>query len=274
MTGLAIHEIGHIIGWSGNIITDFNYYDADLDYVGENALREYRKIVPGASAVPVALDTGFHWDGDEFGYEVMTPSIGNDYSLSLVSAGLLDDIGYEVVYSAFDSYTHSNGTTLTPPQAPGATIAGLVVRGEEVVVESVWDDTDIVHVVMDEIVVNNFHTSTGLRLESDSDASLVVKFFGNQAGLTASGERTDVDDRIGGTVQVVGQPGFPVILTSLADDTVGASVNALGFPVTDTNIDGSESQPTAGDWRSLEFLPLANDRNVMVVNEAESPFIE
>ena len=53
----------------------------------------------------------------------MTPSIGNDYSLSLVSAGLLDDIGYEVDYSAFDEYTHSNGTTLTPPPPAPVTMA-------------------------------------------------------------------------------------------------------------------------------------------------------
>ena len=224
----------------------------------------------------MALDTGFHWDKDEFGYEVMTPSVGSDARLSLVTAGLLDDIGYQVDYSAFDEYTHSNGTTLTPP-APtiaATTIAGVKIRAEEIVVESVWDDTDIVHVVTDEIIVNNFHTATGLRLESDSDASLVVKLDGNNAGFTASGEGADVDDRIGGTVQVVGQPGFPVILTSLADDDVGASLDALGFPVTDTNVDGSVSQAAAGDWRSLKFLPLANDRNVMVVNESESPYVQ
>jgi len=83
-----------------------------------------------------------------------------------VSAGLLDDIGYEVDYSAFDSNIPIQMvTTLTPPEPTtlaNRLIAGVMIRAEEIVVESVWDDTDIVHVVTDEIIVNNFHTATGL----------------------------------------------------------------------------------------------------------------
>ncbi|NBP89223.1 MAG: hypothetical protein EBU59_12150, partial [Planctomycetia bacterium] len=56
--------------------------------------------------------------------------------------------------------------------------AGVVVRGEEIVVDSVWDDTDIVHVLQDEIIVNNLHTATSLKLLSQADASLVVKLAG------------------------------------------------------------------------------------------------
>lgn len=161
------------------------------------------------------------------------------------------------------------GNRISNDSVSGQAVAGLAIRAEEVTVESIWDDTDIVHVVTGEIVVNNFHTATGLRLESDPTSSLVVKLNGPQAGFTASGELLDIDDRIGGTVQVVGQPGFPVVLTSLSDDSVGASVDLLGFPVTDTNGDGAASTPQPGDWRSLRFLPLANDRNVAVVNERE-----
>lgn len=150
--------------------------------------------------------------------------------------------------------------------------AGLVVRGEEIVVDSVWDDTDIVHVLRDEIIVNNLHTATSMRLLSSADASLVVKMAGGNAGFTASGELLDIDDRVGGTVQVVGQPGFPVILTSLADDTAGASLDAYGFPVNDTNVDGATTTPAAGDWRSLQFLPLSNDRNVAFVRETEDAY--
>lgn len=150
--------------------------------------------------------------------------------------------------------------------------AGVVIRGEEIVVNSIWDDTDIVHVLQDEIIVNNLHTATSLKLLSQPDASLVVKLAGPAAGFTASGELLDIDDRVGGTVQVIGQPGFPVVLTSLYDDTVGASLDAYGFPVTDTNVDGTVSQPGPGDWRSLQFLPLSNDRNVAMVRELELPF--
>ncbi len=155
--------------------------------------------------------------------------------------------------------------------APGgpAAIAGVSVRGEEITVEGVWDDTDIVHVLQNEIIVNNFETATGIRLQSRPDASLVVKMFGPDAGFTADGVPLDITDRIGGTVQVIGQPGFPVILTSLRDDTVGASLDPLGETVKDTNVDGSSTAAAAGDWRSLKFLPYSNDRNVSVVIESE-----
>ncbi|RLS43190.1 MAG: hypothetical protein DWH83_05235, partial [Planctomycetota bacterium] len=152
---------------------------------------------------------------------------------------------------------------------PGTSaIAGMKIRGEEITVEGVWDDVSMVHVLEDEIIVRNFHTATGLRLQSKPDASLVVKLRGAAAGITAEGYALDIDDRIGGTVQIVGQAGRPVILTSLADDLVGASVDPRGNPVKDTANDGP-SAPAPGDWRSLKFLPLSNDRNVSVYVEAE-----
>jgi hypothetical protein len=152
--------------------------------------------------------------------------------------------------------------------AGGAT-GGMEVRGEEITVESVWDDVDIVHVLKSEIIVQNLHTYTGVRLMSQVNASLVVKLLGTDAGFTAAGYGLDIDDRIGGTVQVVGQPGYPVVLTSLADDTVGASLDPLGRQVKDTNNNAAATSPTPGDWRSLQFLPLSNDRNVAIVQEAE-----
>jgi hypothetical protein len=168
-----------------------------------------------------------------------------------------------------------------PFESVAGSISGLVVRGEQITVESVWDDTDIVHVLQSEIIVQNFHTATGLRLMSRPDASLVVKLLNPgttvpggtepiEAGFTAAGYQLDIEDRIGGTVQIVGQPGYPVVLTSLKDDTVGASIDPLGRFVKDTGNDGATT-PTAGDWRSLKFLPYSNDRNVAIVQEVEKP---
>ena len=149
-------------------------------------------------------------------------------------------------------------------------IAGLQVRGDEITVESVWDDVDIVHVLQNEIIVQNFHTATGVRLVSRSDASLVVKLAGTNAGFTAAGYGLDINDRIGGTVQILGQPGYAVVLTSLNDDSVGASLDPLGRPMNDTNSNGA-SVGAAGDWRSLKFLPMSNDRNVSIQQERELP---
>jgi hypothetical protein len=177
-------------------------------------------------------------------------------------------------------YDDNRGPLVSGNRLPFDTVAGSIggmqVRGEEITVESVWDDTDIVHVLQGEIVVKNFHTATGVRLLSRPDASLVVKLLDPDgsgplvAGFTASGYQLDIDDRIGGTVQVVGQPGYPVILTSLKDDSVGASIDPLGRIVVDTGNDGATA-PGAGDWRSLKFEPYSNDRNVAIFREAEKP---
>ncbi len=150
--------------------------------------------------------------------------------------------------------------------------------------ESVWDDTDIVHILYDEVRVSNLHVEGGLRLQSSPNESLVVKMSGpgvlndayNRnptigAGFTATGQPSDTSDRIGGTLYVLGQPGFPVVLTSIHDDTVGAGVQPDGQPQKDTNNNGSRSTPQAGDWRSVRLDQNSHDRNVEIVVELSAP---
>jgi hypothetical protein len=145
--------------------------------------------------------------------------------------------------------------------------------------ESVWDDTDLVHVLFDSITVGNLQQVGGLRLQSSVNESLVIKMEGQGSnfdqergtGITATGRFSGIADRVGGTVQVVGMPGFPVVLTSLRDDAVGAGTQPDGRPQTDTNNDGIASVPRAGDWRSLLFDSFSNDRNVQIALEQEKP---
>ncbi|XZE46976.1 tandem-95 repeat protein [Pirellulaceae bacterium SH467] len=145
--------------------------------------------------------------------------------------------------------------------------------------ESVWDDTDIVHVLFDSVVVSNLEHSNGLRLQSAINESLVIKLEGQGSnfdkergtGFTATGTYSSTPDRVGGTIQVIGQPGFPVVFTSLRDDSVGAGTQPDGRPQTDTNNDGIATVPRPGDWRSLVFDTFSNDRNVQTVMEVESP---
>jgi hypothetical protein len=162
-------------------------------------------------------------------------------------------------------------------------INGMVVRSGVLTTEGVWDDTDIVHVVQGTISVPNFHTFGGLRLVSSPTQSLVVKLDGPNAGFTATGTPLDITDRIGGSLQITGVPGFPVVLTSLNDGTVGAGLRPDGSPQTDTaNVLGGlaqipenaselldQGQP--GDWRSVLITPYSHDRNVEVIYERESP---
>ncbi|MDP6721434.1 MAG: pre-peptidase C-terminal domain-containing protein, partial [Pirellulaceae bacterium] len=132
-------------------------------------------------------------------------------------------------------------------------VNGVAVRGQTLTTQSVWDDTDIVHVVQDTIYVSDFHTYGGLRLESNPTESLVVKFLSqdrgntdpnvpNTAGLRSVGMPHEINDRIGGIVQVVGQPRSPVVLTSLNDDTVGAGFDPSGDVQTRTGALGTGLQ--------------------------------
>jgi GEVED domain/Dockerin type I domain/Bacterial pre-peptidase C-terminal domain len=108
---------------------------------------------------------------------------------------------------------------------------GMIVRGGQLTTAGVWDDTDMVHVVLDEIIVPDFHEFGGLKLESSPTASLVVKLRSGTnvpAGFTATGAPLDNANRVGGSVQIVGAPGQPVVLTSLFDCTVGAGFTPTG----------------------------------------------
>ncbi|WP_425617171.1 pre-peptidase C-terminal domain-containing protein [Anatilimnocola sp. NA78] len=130
---------------------------------------------------------------------------------------------------------------------------GMRVRGGVLTTESVWDDTDIAHVLFDSILIPDFHTFGGLRLESSARESLVIKSASNTAtgtlaGFIADGRPLETEDRIGGTLQVLGQPGFPVVMTSFSDDTISAGFTPEGRPQANTNGDSLlPPLPTIGE---------------------------
>jgi hypothetical protein len=162
----------------------------------------------------------------------------------------------------------NQGPLITGNRLTGNELNGLQVRGASLTTESVWDDTNIVHIVQNEtIYVTDFHSYGGLRLESSANESLVVKLAGANSGFAAVGRPLDIDDRIGGAVQIVGQPGFPVVLTSLADDTVGAGHQPDGTPLLDT--DNAVVDAAPGDWNSILIGQFSHDRNVDVLTERE-----
>ena len=148
-------------------------------------------------------------------------------------------------------------------------VNGLELRAETLTTEVVLDDADIVHVVRNEIYIPDFHTYGGFRLESSQDQSLVLKFDGDEAGITANGRPLDIIDRIGGMLHVVGQPGSPVVMTSLNDDEYGAGFGLDGLPLNDTNNDG-DSDGAPGQWRGILIDEFASDRNVGIIVENET----
>ena len=175
---------------------------------------------------------------------------------------------YEEYADNFGPMVRKNRFGLVDNLSLSNQFSGMEVRGGQLTTESIWDDTDIVHILRNEIIISNYHHVGGLRLQSNAAGSLVVKLTGSNAGFTATGQTGEMDDRIGGILQIVGMPGRPVILTDLADDSVGAGFDILGRPVFDTNGNGpSEGSP--GAWRSVRFDRYAHDRNVAVVLEHE-----
>ncbi len=182
------------------------------------------------------------------------------------------------------SFNDLNGLKIRGDNRALNTATGVLsideLTSDGLTVKSVWDDTDIVHVLFDGIFVSNLAHEGGLRIQSSATESLVVKVSGagsnfdplRGAGFTATGFTSSIDDRVGGTIHVIGQPGFPVIITSLQDDTAGAGLRPDGKPQNDTNNDGIASIPRPGDWRGILLDQNSNDRNVAYALELESPF--
>lgn len=175
------------------------------------------------------------------------------------------------VANAFEEISGNQGPLVRLNSLENNSINGMLIRGERLTTEGVWDDTDIVHVVAGEIVVDNFHTFGGLKLLSSSSESLVIKFATPASGFTATGTPREIIDRIGGAVQVLGLPGKPVVMTSLSDDTIGAGFTPSGGVNFNTNNSASPSTGSTGDWRGLRFDEFSNDRNVALLREAENP---
>ncbi len=172
--------------------------------------------------------------------------------------------------NATTEYANNSGPLVRNNRLANNGFNGMEIRGATLTTETIWDDTDIVHIVRNEIIVPNLHTFGGLRLQSTSRESLVVKLDGPNAGFTASGSEAEIDDRVGGTVEIIGTPGRPVILTSLYDNSVGAGFQPDGTPLLDT-VDPTLRQAAPGDWRSVRLDQFSNDRNVAVYNERERP---
>lgn len=110
---VILHEMGHVLGL-GTLWSTFGYNSTSGQYTGSQALAMYRTMSgnPGASYVPLETGGGpgtanVHWSEAVFDTELMTgyaESNGN-MPLSRLTIAALADLGYQVNYSAADSYT-------------------------------------------------------------------------------------------------------------------------------------------------------------------------
>ncbi len=189
-----------------------------------------------------------------------------DINVNALNSELKTDLGRQT--GNIDRYElppANHGPVMRGNRMEDNDVNGMVIRGEVLTTEVVWDDTDIVHVLLSDIEIPDLHTFGGMRLQSSSTESLVVKL--NDAEILATGRSLDIVDRIGGRLMVLGQPGFPVVMTSIFDDTAGAGFTPSGEVQNDTIPGGPDAQP--GDWQGLRFDPYSHDRNVAVATERE-----
>ena len=201
------------------------------------------------------------------------PAAAISINVSALNADRNVDYGRSTGRSAsFPNHIDNQGPLIVNNRIGGNDVNGMLIRGGTLTTEGVWDDQDIVHLVFSEIAIPNYHTSGGLRLESNPAQSLVVKLNGANAGFTAAGRTLDIDDRIGGSLQVVGHPNFPVVLTSTGDNTVGAGRTPDGSP--NLRVFNTVRTPAAGDWRSIRLSEFSNDRNLDTVIEYEPTDID
>lgn len=95
---------------------------------------------------------------------------------------------------------------------------------------------------------------------------------------TAEDQFTGIADRIGGSLQVIGRPDFPVVLTGITDDGVGAGFTSDGRANLDTDGNGIVEDRRTGnstalgglsDWHGIVIREAASDANVSITSENE-----
>jgi len=146
----------------------------------------------------------------------------------------------------FSQFDNNDGPLVRLNKIGDNALNGMNVRGATLDTASVWDDTDIVHVLTSEIAVGNVGS---IRLQSSSTEALVVKLSSatNQtAGFHATGTPLDLNDRTGGVVQVLGTPQHPVVLTGLDDNSVGAGLTPDNQPDNQTGPANATTVGTSG----------------------------
>ena len=96
---VALHEIGHILGFSAGIPA-FDRFLVNNTFTGSNA-----RAANGGNAIPLAVDASHIQDGYQFsgsGETLMDPTsfAGTRKLPTAIDAGILDDMGYTINYGA------------------------------------------------------------------------------------------------------------------------------------------------------------------------------
>ena len=137
LKNILLHEFGHVLGFGG--FAGFTRFVVGTGFTGANAVREYRALF-GGTATSVPLETGggsgtagAHWSEAVLKTELMTgyaEAAGVAMPISRITVGALEDLGYQVNYSAADAFAKPirAAAAVTPPPASAWGLTGLAVR--------------------------------------------------------------------------------------------------------------------------------------------------
>ena len=111
LTAVIMHEMGHVLAL-GPLWDAFDFVNrGKAGYTGRNALEEYRTLSGHGSAAYVPLETGGgsgtaygHWSERVFEDAIMTGWCDGAMSISRVTIGALEDLGYRVSYAQADFF--------------------------------------------------------------------------------------------------------------------------------------------------------------------------
>jgi|GEM_PF-4226865 len=118
--------------------------------------------------------------------------------------------------------------TITNFAAEDVVLAGMEIRGGALTTNATWDQTGIVHIITNDFTVGNGATLT-------IEAGVVVKFV----DICCDKRNLFVE----GTLNINGTAAQKVYFSSIYDDAIGG----------DTNNNGGNSQPRAGNWDNIAF---------------------
>jgi len=110
LVDVILHEMGHVLGL-GTLWDNLGLKSGNFQYIGVNALAEYRTLSGQQNAQSIPLETGGgagtaggHWSESVFGGELMTGYAGGSMALSRMTIASLQDMGYGVDYATADPY--------------------------------------------------------------------------------------------------------------------------------------------------------------------------
>ncbi len=111
--GVILHEMGHVLGISNWFFDRLDLLNPnnEFQYIGENGVEAFRTVSGNANAnfIPLEEDggrgtIGSHFDEALFDTELMTGFVDSSMELSIVTVGVLEDLGYSVNYQAADPF--------------------------------------------------------------------------------------------------------------------------------------------------------------------------